>query len=161
WALLVATLGAGGYLAARLHLGRRSTALAVAAILAGTPILLATSHAVVAVAAAQTVLQLTLAVTGIYAGRLLHDAVPSRIPAGVSAAAGAFPWRLALPFSLGFGALARSHGVYTAGWVIVGTSAALATLLILSTRAARATPAEAEALQALAVAAGDETPGGP
>src|SRR6266702_2514814 len=134
WAVLVATLGAGGYLAARLHLGRRSTALAVAAVLAGTPILLATSHAVVAVAAAQTVLQLALAVTGIYAGRLLHDAVPSHIRAGVSSGAGTFSWMLFLPFSLGFGALARSHGVYTAGWIIVGTSAALATLLILSAR---------------------------
>src|SRR6266581_988364 len=160
WALLVATLGAGGYLAARLHLGRRSTALAVAAVLAGTPILLATSHAVVAVAAAQTVLQLALAVTGIYAGRLLHDAVPSHIRAGVSSGAGTFSWMLFLPFSLGFGALARSHGVYTAGWIIVGTSAALATLLILSTRAAQATPAEVEALEALAAATGDEAPGG-
>jgi hypothetical protein len=140
WALLVATLGAGGYLATRLHLGRRSTALAVAAVLAGTPILLAASHAMVAVAAAQTVLQLTLAVTGIYAGRLLHDAVSSHIRAGVSSGAGTFSWMLFLPFSLGFGALARSHGVYTAGWIIVGASAALATLLILSTRAAQATP---------------------
>ena len=160
WALLVATLGAGGYLATRLHLGRRSTALAVAAVLAGTPILLATSHAVAAVAAAQTVLQLTLAVTGIYAGRLLHDAVPSHIRAGVSSGAGTFSWMLFLPFALGFGALARSHGVYTAGWIIVGTSAALATLLILSTRAAQAIPAEVEALEALAAATGDETPGG-
>src|SRR6266568_571409 len=160
WAVLVATLGAGGYLAARLHLGRRSTALAVAAVLAGTPILLATSHAVVAVAAAQTVLQLALAVTGIYAGRLLHDAVPSHIRAGVSSGAGTFSWMLFLPFSLGFGALARSHGVYTAGWITVGTSAALATLLILSARAARAAPAEVEALEALAAATGDEALGG-
>jgi hypothetical protein len=67
---------------------------------------------------------------------------------------------LFLPFSLGFGALARSHGVYTAGWIIVGTSAALATLLILSTRAAQAIPAEVEALEALAAATGDETLGG-
>jgi MFS family permease len=85
WALLVATLGIGGYLAARLHLGRRSTALTVAAIVAAVPILLATS----------------------------------------------------LPFSLGFGALARTHGVYPAGWILVGTCAALAALLVLSTRTAQ------------------------
>ena len=54
WALLVATLGAGGYLATRLPLDRRSSALAVAAILAVAPILLATSHSFVVVAAAQT-----------------------------------------------------------------------------------------------------------
>jgi hypothetical protein len=64
---------------------------------------------------------------------------------------------LFLPFSLGFGALARSHGVYLAGWIIVGASAALATLLIVSTRAVHATPAEIEALEALAATAGDET----
>jgi hypothetical protein len=49
--------------------------------------------------------------------------------------------------------------VYTAGWLIVGASAALATLLIRSTRAAQATPAEVQALEALAAATGDETPG--
>lgn len=152
WALLVATLGAGGYLAARLRPDRRSTALTVTAILATAPILLATSHSAVAVAAAQTVLQLALAVTAIHAGRLLHDAVPSNIRAGVSSGAGTFSWVLFLPFSLGFGALARTHGVYSAGWIFVGTCAALAALLVLSTRAIRSAPAEIEALA-------DESPG--
>ena len=160
WALLTATLGAGGYLAPRLHLGRRSTALAFAAVLAGPPVLLATSHAVVVVAAAQTVLALTLAVTGIHAGRLLHDAVPSRIRAGVSSGAGTLSWMLFLPFSFGFGALATSHGVYAAGWIFAGTAAALAVLLVLSTRAARATPAELGAFEALAAAADGESLGG-
>jgi hypothetical protein len=50
--------------------------------------------------------------------------------------------------------------VYTAGWIIVSISAALATLLILSARAAEATPAEVEALEALAAVTGDETLGG-
>lgn len=59
WALLVATFGAGGHLAARSHLGRRRAAVGVAVVLALTPILLATSHSVVVVAAAQTALQLT------------------------------------------------------------------------------------------------------
>jgi hypothetical protein len=156
WALLVATLGAGGYLAARLHLGRRSTALGVAAILAAAPILLATSHSAVAVAAAQTVLQLALALTAIHAGRLLHDAVPSNVRASVSSGAGTFSWALFLPFSLGFGALARAHSVYSAGWIFVGTCAALAALLVLSTRAIPSTPAE---IQARTDAIADEPPG--
>jgi hypothetical protein len=94
WALLVATLGVGGYLAARVHLGRRRSAVAVAVVLTAAPILLTTSHSAVVIAAAQTVLQLTLAVAGIYAGRLLHDAVPSHIRAGVSSGAGtdSAPW---------------------------------------------------------------------
>jgi hypothetical protein len=151
WALLVATLGAGGYLAARLNLGHRSTALAVAAVLAGIPFLLVTSHAVLVIVAAQAVLALTLAVAGIHAGRLLHDAVPSHIRAGVSSGAGTFSWLLFLPFSLGFGALSRTGGgVYTAGWVILGACAVLAALLVASTRAARGTSAEAGALVAAA-----------
>jgi hypothetical protein len=146
WALLVATFGAGGHLAARSHLGRRRAAVAVAVVLALTPILLATSHSVVVVAAAQTALQLTLAVIGIHAGRLLHDAVPSNIRAGVSSGAGTFSWLLFLPFSLGFGTVARTQGVYSAGWFIVGACAALAALLVLTTRATRNTSAEIEAL---------------
>jgi hypothetical protein len=55
---------------------------------------------------------------------------------------------LFLPFSLGFGTLARTQGVYSAGWIIVGVCAALAALLVLTTRATRSTPAETEALAA-------------
>ncbi len=111
----------------------------MAAVVAGAPILLVTSHVVLVIVAAQTVLALTLAVTGIHAGRLLHDAVPSNIRAGVSSGAGTFSWILFLPFSLGFGALARTSGVYGAGWIFVGTCAVLAVLLALSTRAAHGT----------------------
>jgi len=146
WALLVATLGAGGYLATRLPLGSGSFALAVGAILTAAPILLVTTHSVVAVAATQTVLLLTLAVTAIHAGRLLHDAVPSSIRAGVSSGAGTFSWVLFLPFSLGFGAVARAHGVYTAGWIFAATSVALAVSVVLSARAIRSTPAELQAI---------------
>ena len=135
WALLVATLGIGGYLAAKLHLDRVAVVLVIAALLAGSSVLLAVTHVLVLVAAAQTVLALLLAIIGIHAGRLLHDTVPSTIRAGVSSGAGTFSWVLFLPFSLVFGALARSHGVYWAGWVLVGIVAALALLFLFSTRA--------------------------
>ncbi|HKN52979.1 MAG TPA: MFS transporter [Amycolatopsis sp.] len=144
WALLVATLGAGGYLAGQLNLARRTTVFVVAALIAGTPILLVTSHSLLIVAAAQTVLALVLALAGIHAGRLLHDAVPSHIRAGVSSGAGTFSWLLFLPLSLGFGALGRAFGVYAAGWVFVGTGIALAALLALATRAEPAIPAAAK-----------------
>jgi MFS family permease len=146
WAVLVATIGAGGYLAARLHVSRRGPAVGIAGILVIAAVLLATNHSIVVIAVAQTVLQLMLAITGIHAGRLLHDAVPSNVRAGVSSGAGTLSWVLFLPFALGFGALARSHGVYVAGWIFVGTCVALAGLLVLSTRATRNTPAEIQAL---------------
>jgi Major Facilitator Superfamily/Putative zinc-finger len=146
WAVLVATLGAGGYLAARLHVGRRRSALAVAGTIVISAVLLATNHSIVVIAVAQTVLQLMLAITGIHAGRLLHDAVPSNIRAGVSSGAGTLSWVLFLPFALGFGALARAHGVYVAGWIFVGTCIALAGLLVLSTRTVHNAPAEIQGL---------------
>jgi hypothetical protein len=146
WAVLVATMGAGGYLAPRLHLNRRRSTLGVAAIVTLSPVLLVTSHSVIVVAAAQTLLQLALAVAAIHAGRLLHDAVPSNVRAGVSSGAGTLSWVLFLPFSVGFGVVARGHGVYTAGWIVVGICAALAALLLLSMRPVRVTPAEIDAL---------------
>ena len=56
-------------------------------------------------------LALLLAVVAISAGKLLHDAVPSTIRAGVSSGAGTASWVLFLPFSLVLGWLGREHGV--------------------------------------------------
>ena len=143
WALFVATLGAGGYLAARLHLGRRSTALAVAAILAGRA-----DPAGHQPRGGRGRGRPSRAATDPRRDRDLRRApaarrrpVPSSAPACPRAPA-RFSWMLFLPFSLGFGALARSHGVYPAGWIFVGTCVALAMLLVLSTRAAQNTPAK-------------------
>jgi MFS family permease len=138
WALLVATLGIGGYLVAKVHLDHGVVVVVIAGLLTASAALLAITHTLLLVAVAQTVLALLLAIIGIHAGRLLHDTVPSNIRAGVSSGAGTFSWMLFLPFSLVFGALARSHGVYWAGWVLVGVVAALAVLLLFSTRAAPA-----------------------
>jgi anti-sigma factor RsiW len=139
WALLTASPAAGGFLASRLHLDRRAVVMAVALVPAAGAIVLVTSHALLAVVLAQAALQLALAVASIHAGRLLHDAVPSHIRAGVSSGAGTLSWVLFLPLALGFGALSHRHGVYSAGWVIAGASGALAVLLIVANRGSRPT----------------------
>jgi MFS family permease len=135
WALLVGTLAVGGYVVAKLHLERTGTILLIAALLAGSAVLLAISHLVLLVAAAQTVLALMVAIIGIRAGRLLHDTVPANIRAGVSSGAGTLSWMLFLPFALVFGAIARGYGLYRASWILVGFATALALLLIFSNRA--------------------------
>lgn len=142
WALLVGTLAVAGYVVAKLRLDRTGTILVIAALLAASAVPLATTHVVLLVAAAQTVLALMVAIVGIRAGRLLHDTVPSNIRAGVSSGAGTLSWMLFLPFSLIFGAIAGSFGLYRASWILVGVAAALALLLIFSNRAA---PAHVEA----------------
>jgi hypothetical protein len=141
WAALVATLGLGGYLTSRLRLKRTRPVLVLAVVLTATPVLLATSHMVLAVVVAQAALQLVLTIIGIHAGLLLHDSVPSAIRAGVSSGVGTLSWVLFLPFSLVFGWLIRAHGVQRAGWVLVGVVTLLALLLAASTRTRHEAPA--------------------
>lgn len=137
WAALVATLGVGGYLTSKLHLQRTLPVLAVAALLAVTPVLLAISRSVLAVVTAQTALLLILAIIGIHAGLLLHDAVPSTIRAGVSSGVGTLSWLLFLPFSLVFGWLLRDRGTPLASWVLAGVAGLLALLFAASALARR------------------------
>jgi MFS family permease len=134
WAALVATGGLGGFLTSKLPLGRRGPVLLLAVALAATPILLATSNSVIAVAIAQTALMLVVAIVGIHAGLLLHDAVPSSIRTGVSSGVGTLSWVLFLPFSLVLGWLIRAYGVHLAGWVLLAAVGVVAVLLAASAR---------------------------
>jgi MFS family permease len=143
WAALVATGGLGGYLTSKLPLGRRGPVLLLAAALAATPILLATSNSVIAVAIAQTAMMLVVAIIGIHAGLLLHDAVPSSIRTGVSSGVGTLSWVLFLPFSLVLGWLIRVHGVHLAGWVLLSAVGVVAVLLAASARRPPPPPAPA------------------
>ena len=58
----------------------------------------------------------------VLAWKLLHDAVPSTIRAGVSSGAGTASWLLFLPLSLALGWLGRAHGVPQTGWILTGAA---------------------------------------
>jgi MFS family permease len=138
WAMLVSTLGVGGLLAAKLHLERRLM-LAVLIILAlATALLLTWTRSLAVLVTAQVVLALVLAIVGIHASRLLHDAVPSSIRAGVSSGAGTITWVLFVPFSLVFGWAAREKGVHSSGFMLAGAVVVVSVLLVVSVRASRA-----------------------
>ena len=143
WAALVSTLGIGGLMIGKLRL-ERWLMLAILIILSlAACVLLTWTRSLAVVVAAQVVLGLVLAIVGIHASRLLHDAVPSSIRAGVSSGAGTVTWMLFLPFSLVFGWVAREEGVNSAGFMLGGAVVVLAILLIMSVRAARGVaPAE-------------------
>ena len=111
WAALMSTLGVGGYLAAKLDLTRTPIVVALAVVTPAATVVLALTRSLAAVVIAQTVLALLLAVVAIHAGRLLHDAVPSAIRAGVSSGAGTASWVLFLPFALALGWVGREQGV--------------------------------------------------
>jgi MFS family permease len=139
WAVLVSTLGIGGLLIGKLHLERRLMVATLIILSLATALVLTSTRSLPIVIAAQAVLALVLALLGIHASRLLHDAVPSSIRAGVSSGAGTLTWVLFLPFSLVFGWTARDSGIATSGFMLVGVVVILSALLILSVRASRGT----------------------
>jgi MFS family permease len=140
WAILVGSGGVAGFLATRSQVNQRAAHRVIVVALVLAPVLLTVSHSVVAVAGSQFVVVLSLAVIGIRAGRILHDAVGSEIRAGVSSGAGTLSWMLFLPFSLLFGAMARNLGVAGAAWLIVAGCVAVAGLFLASTRVADTGP---------------------
>jgi hypothetical protein len=139
WALLVSTVGVGGFLASRTSFGRARTVWLIAIALVAATLALTVSRSLPVVIAAQAGVALVAAMAGVRAGFLLHEAVTATVRAGVSSGAGTLSWILFLPVSLLFGWLSRVHGVHTAGWLLVLIAAGLATLLVRTPTAA-ATP---------------------
>ena len=137
WAALVSTFGVAGLLIAKLNLERRLM-LAVLIILSlAASLVLTWTRSLTVLVVAQVVLGLVLAIIGIHAGRLMHDAVPSSIRAGVSSGAGTMTWMLFLPFSLVFGWAAQENGVHWSGFMLAGAVVVLSVLIIVSVRASR------------------------
>src|SRR5215211_6615212 len=149
WAALVSTLGIGGLLISKLNLERRLMIAILIILSLATALLLAWSRSLAVLVAAQIVLALVLVLMGIHAGRLLHDAVPSSIRAGVSSGAGTLTSVLFLPFSLAFGWVALENGVHWSGFMLVGAVVIIGMLLVVvSLRPSR--PAEPVQLAATA-----------
>jgi MFS family permease len=135
WAALVSSLG----LAGRIHLERPRAAAAVAALMVMAGVVLTTSRDVVVITAAQILLALLVVAVGIHVSRLLNDAVPSTIRAGVASGVSTFTWAAFLPVALGFGLLSELSGVHTAGWTITAITAAAGLILVWMARGPAAT----------------------
>jgi hypothetical protein len=146
WAALVSTLGVAGLLIGKLRPERRLMLAMLIILSLATALLLTWTRSLAVLVAAQVVLALVLAIIGIHASRLLHDAVPSSIRAGVSSGAGTLTSVLFLPFSLAFGWVARENGINWSGFMLAGAAVVVGVLLVLSVRASRgAAPAEVAA----------------
>jgi MFS family permease len=140
WAALVSTLGVGGLLIGKLSLDRRFVIWILIILSLAATLLLTWTRSLGVLVAAQVVLALVLVIMGIHASRLLHDAVPSSIRAGVSSGAGTLTSVLFLPFALVFGWAARKNGVYWSGFMLAGAVVVVSVLLIVSVRASRSLP---------------------
>ena len=140
WAALVSTLGVGGLLVGRLHVERWLMLVSLIILSLAMTLLLTWTRLLPVLVAAQVVLALVLTIMGIHASRMLHDAVPSSIRAGVSSGAGTLTSVLFLPFSLAFGWVARENGINWSGFMLAGAVVVVATLLVVSVRASRGVP---------------------
>ena len=130
WAGLVSALGLGGLIAGRVHLDLPRTAATVAALMVAASLILTSSRNVIVVTTAQILLALMIVAASIHVSRLLHDAVPSTIRAGVASGVSTLTWIAFLPIAMGFGLLTDAHGVHSAGWMITAITAAAGALLI-------------------------------
>ncbi|HKA69389.1 MAG TPA: MFS transporter [Actinomycetes bacterium] len=148
WAGLMSTFGLGGLLAGRLRFDRPLTIGGVAAVMAVASWTLTSSRNVVGLTVAQIVLALLGVAASIHISRLMHDAVPSSVRAGVASAVGALSWVTFLPFALGFGVVSEYHGVHTAGWMIVAATV-ITGIMLVKVALANCPPAPAPRLAAL------------
>jgi MFS family permease len=137
WAVLVSTLGVAGLLISKLDLERRLMLGLLIILSLAAALLLTWTRSLPLLITAQVLLALVLAIISIHASRLLHDAVPSSVRAGVSSGGGTMTWALFLPFSLAFGWVAAENGINWSGFMLAGAVIVLAALLILSVRASR------------------------
>jgi MFS family permease len=135
WAALVSTFGVAGLLIGKLNLERRLLVTVLIILSLAAALLLTWASSLAVLVAAQVVLGLGLAIIGIHASRLLHDAVPSSVRAGVSSGAGTMTSVLFLPFALVFGWTARENGVYWSGFILAGAVLVVGVLLVVSFRA--------------------------
>ncbi len=134
WAALMSTMAFGGLLAGRFS-ARALTWSAVPLTAAAGGLVLARD--VVAVTLAQVVLGLVLILVGVHVSKLVNDAVPSSVRAGVTSGVSTLTWLVFLPFSLAFGLAADAWGVHSAGWLLVAGAPAVGGLLVVSGRGSR------------------------
>ena len=137
WAALVSTLGLGGLLAGRLPMDRPVVQAALTGAMSLSSVALALTGNLMVVAVAQVVLVLVALALSIHVTRLLHDAVPSTVRAGVASGVGAFSWIAFLPFALAFGMVIRDFGVDTAGWMITAAVLLVGLVLVIEATARR------------------------
>jgi MFS family permease len=130
WAGLMSSLGLGGLIVGRIDLDRTRTAAAVATVMTLSSVVLSTSGNVIVVTVAQIVLALLIVAAGIHIARLLNDAVPSTVRAGVVSGVNTFTWIAFLPVALIFGLLSKHHGVHPAGWMVTAITLAAGILLV-------------------------------
>ena len=133
WAGLTSALGLGGLLGARAWFTRPWTVRVLAAALVACCVVLVVSDHAGLVVGVQIALTLLVVAVSIPVTRLLHDAVPSTIRAGVASGVGTLTWLAFVPFALIFGAVSETAGLDRGAllFVAVGVTAAILMVVVL------------------------------
>ena len=130
WAGLTSALGVGGLLGSRGWFTRDWTVRILAvAVVACCAVLVLSQHAGLVVGV-QVALTLLVVAVSIPVTRLLHDAVPSTIRAGVASGVGTLTWLAFVPFALVFGAVSEAAGLDRGALILVGVGVTTAVLML-------------------------------
>jgi hypothetical protein len=89
---------------------------------------------VVLITLAQVVVCLLLVVITVHVTRLVHDAVPSTVRAGVASGVSSLTWLVFLPVSLVFGAVGEAAGVHSGGLLLTAGLVGVVVLLAVTRR---------------------------
>lgn len=127
---LTAALGFGGLLAGRIAFHKPAWLYSIVAVLIVSSLSLALVKNALVAATAQVVILSFILVISILFDRLLHDTIPSKVRSGVASGVSAFSWIVFVPFSLLFGWITDKHGIFNGGWIVVGLTAIVCTILI-------------------------------
>ena len=118
--------GLGGLLAGRSLFSRPAPTAATVTLLAGCGLLLPVARNALQATAVQILLAVLLVATGIYLGRVMHDAVPSAVRSSLSSGVGTLSWLTFLPAAALFGWISHRAGVSAAGWILTALTTVLA-----------------------------------
>lgn len=119
-AVLLSSLGLGGFLASRLRLYRFPLVVASLCIAFCASLALVVVRNVYVVAISLTVLTTIMIGLSVVFTRVLHDSLESNIRAGASSAVGTISRMLIIPIALLIGYLSNRFSIFNAAWIVVG-----------------------------------------
>lgn len=119
-ALLLSSTGVAGLLTGKLSKKKWLTTLLIILITVSSLGLLVHSNVVVVLGA--TVLLTSLLLLEVSLGKLLHDALPSKVRAGSSSVVSTAGYIAFIPVALLFGFVGKRFDIFSAAWIVIGLS---------------------------------------
>lgn len=133
-ALVLSTIGTGGWLASSLKIRRKNRMLIGFMITFFACFGLAIFRNPTLIVACLFVVSVFLVAIGVVFSKLLHDGLHSRVRAGAASTVSTVGRIIIIPFSLIFGSVSSNSSVFKASWMLVGLTILLGGFLFWSYR---------------------------